>query len=242
MNIKSRFIVLRLTRYSDRSDIVSALGREGGRVSFLVSALRGRGAARQRALMMPMSILEGVYSISPSRAMGRLGDVAPSPPLPGLNVNPVKASVALFMADLLLAVTREGQSDPLVWDYVALSAQTLSAMDGRRVANFPLVFVAGLARLLGIAPDEGGYCRGRVLDLRDGIYRATYPMHTDVADSSESRLIALVTRLNYGNMHRLRLPREGRAALLDGMLRYVSLHHAKVDALRSLPVVRSLFD
>lgn len=241
MRQKTSLIILRVTRYSDRHDIVLAYGRTEGPVSFLASATRGKGAARMRALLMPMSVVSGELSLRAGRSIGTLGDASAMVSLHGVMANPVKCTVAMFMADLLAAVVREGMADATLWDFAAGSAQTLDALLPARLANFPVVFVMSLATMLGIAPDGGSYSRGRLLDLRDGIYRATTPMHTDFATPAESRIVAAAARLNYGNMHRLRLPREARSQLLDGMLRYITMHHARVDSLKSLTVLRSLF-
>lgn len=233
--------MLRTTRYSDRHDIALGLSREAGPVSFMVSAGTGRRAARQRALLMPMAVVEGELDMAAGRTVGRLADIMPLLHLPAVNANPVKGAVALFMADLLCAVVRDGMADPLLWDFVVAALEALDKLPAARAANFPIVFVARLAGMLGIAPDSATYTRGRILDLRDGVYRPTAPLHADVATPAESRLIALVCRLGYGDMHRLRLGRDSRNSILDGMLRFITMHHARVDSLKSLPVLRSLF-
>lgn len=232
--------MLRITRYSDRNDIALGLSREAGPVSFLVSARAGRGAARQRALLMPMSIVGGELSVAPGRTVGTLGDLSAVTVFPAIHANPVKGAVALFMADLLAAVVREGVCDPLLWDFAATSAGALDRIPASRLGNFPIVFVMRLADMLGIAPDSATYCRGRILDLRDGVYRATAPLHPDVASEAESRIVAVAARLGYHDMHRLSLSRDDRRQLLDGALRFITMHHARVDNLKSLAVLRSL--
>lgn len=232
--------MLRITRYSDRNDIALGLSREAGPVSFLVSARAGRGAARQRALLMPMSIVGGEFSVAPGRTVGTLGDLSAVTVFPAIHANPVKGAVALFMADLLGAVVREGVCDPLLWDFAATSAGALDRIPASRLGNFPVVFVMRLADMLGIAPDSATYCRGRILDLRDGVYRATAPLHPDVASEAESRIVAVAARLGYHDMHRLSLSRDDRRQLLDGALRFITMHHARVDNLKSLAVLRSL--
>lgn len=240
MKQKVRLILLRITRYNDRHDIALGLTREGGAVSFMLPAGKGRGASRMRALLMPGSIVEGELNMGVGRTIGSLGDVMPMIPLHAVYANPVKGSVAMFIADVVAAVTAEGSSDPLLWDFVAGSMEALNALSPSRLANFPLVFMASLAGVLGIAPDSGSFSRGRILDLRDGIYRPTHPPHSDTATAAESRVVAFISRLDYSNMHRLRLSRDDRARLLDGMLKFVTLHHARVDSLRTLEVLRSI--
>lgn len=241
MKEKVSLIILRLTRYSDRHDIALALAREQGPVSFIVSASRTKGAARTRALMMPMSIVGGVLSMQSGRSVGTLSEVTPLISTLAVTANPVKSAVAMFMADLLAAVVREGVADTALWDFTVASMEALASIPAARVANFPPVFILNLATILGIAPDSGSYTAGRMLDLRDGVYRLTVPHHPDFATAEESRVVAAIDRLGYRGMHHVRLTRDERNRLLDGMLRYISMHHTRVDALRSLPVLRSLF-
>lgn len=190
---------------------------------------------------MPMSIVEGELNIPSGRSIGSFRDIIPIMPLPAVYSNPVKSAIAMFMADLMANVVREGAGDSALWDFTAASMEALNTLPSTRVANFPILFVMSLAGMLGITPDSSSYSRGRILDLRDGIYRATYPLHKDVATAHESRLIALIGRLDYSNMHRLRLNRDERNAILDGMLRFITMHYIKVDTLKSLPVLRTLF-
>lgn len=232
--------MLRITRYSDRNDIALGLSREVGPVSFLVSAGSGRGAARRRALLMPMSIVGGELNVAAGRSVGTVGDLSALTVFPAIHANPVKGAVALFMADMLAAVVREGVCDPLLWDFAAASVAALERIPASRLANFPIVFAMRLADMLGIAPDSATYCRGRILDLRDGVYRATVPFHPDIATATESRIVALAGGLGYHDMHRLRLSLDDRRQLLDGVLRFITMHHARVDNLKSLAVLRSL--
>lgn len=129
----------------------------------------------------------------------------------------------------------------MLWDFAAASIGALNDLPSGRTGNFPLVFTGSLASMLGIAPDSATYTRGRIFDMRDGIYRATFPIHSDVVSASDSRLIALLARMDYGNMHRLKLNRQVRGLILDGMLRFITMHHSRVDTLKSLEVLRSLF-
>lgn len=239
MKQKVRLILLRITRYNDRNDIALVLTREAGTVSVMLPAGKGRDAARMRALLMAGSIVSAELSVAPGRSIGRLTDVLPLVPLQALYANPVKGALAMYMTEIVAGVVAEGGVDSILWDYVAGSLEALNALSPARLANFMVVFTAGLAAVLGIAPDAGSYARGRILDLRDGVYRPSYPPHHDVASPAESRLVAFISRLDFSNMHRLHLTREARSRILDGMLHYITLHHAGVDALRVLEMLRS---
>ena len=55
-----RCVALRTIKYDDRRSIVSAWSEQLGRVSFIVPDGASREARRRRALLMPLSLFEGV--------------------------------------------------------------------------------------------------------------------------------------------------------------------------------------
>ena len=117
----------------------------------------------------------------------------------------------------------------------------LDGIQAVRSANFHICFLWGLGRLLGIEPDTEGYRQGMVCDMIDGVFRVTAPLHRQWLNADESAAVYALSRMNYTNMHLYRMSRLQRNALLDGELRYFSLHHTPLGAIKSLDVLRVLF-
>ena len=158
-------IVLRTVRHNERHDILTAYTLEGGRMAFAVNAGRGRSASRARALLMPLSLVECEADVKAGREVHTLMQPRSLVALHGISCSPVKATVALFLAEVLEIVFRDGPADRTVWRYVAESITLFDTLEGGRTANFHAVFLFGLARVLGIAPDTGGYRAGMMFEI-----------------------------------------------------------------------------
>lgn len=233
-------VALRTVRHSDRSSVLTAYSLERGRVAFAVPAGAGREAARRRALLMPLSVVECVASSAPGRELMTMREPRAVSPAHLIHVDPKRAAVALFICDVLQAALREVQPDPALFAYVTGTAGALAdASVG--VANFSIAFLVGLARVLGIEPDYSSWRPGRVMDLLDGTFRPTAPLHAFRLSAAESSVAAMLGRMTFGNQSRFRFSRAERREVIDGILRYFSLHHARLTALRSPEVLTALF-
>lgn len=238
--VRVSFISLKMTRYSDTQSILSGYSRELGRVAFAVPAGKGKGAARLRALTMPLSLVECETDARPGREVLPLRQVRPVTVLGELHSHPVKRMLAMFLSEVLSAVLRESVKDEGVYDYIEASVRYLDGMPARWAANFHICFLLHLGRLLGIEPDVSTYHHGSVMDMRDGIWRTAVPLHGEWLGAEESAVAAGLSRMTYDNMQAFRYTREQRARVLDTVLRYYSLHVASLAHLRSLDILRSM--
>ncbi len=234
-------IVLRTIRHSERHDILTAYSREAGRVAFAIPAGNGREAGRRRALLMPLGLIECVADIRPGREVHLMKDPRPLRPLHALRMHPVKSAVAMFVAEVLAAVVREGPADQAMFDYVARSVVALDMMEGQGVANFHICFLVGLSHILGIEPDVTDYREGMVFDMADGRFRMSAPLHSHYLDAVRSQAVVSLMRMNLTNLHLYKMNRIQRNEMLDAILDFFSLHYTALSSLRSLEVVRDLF-
>lgn len=241
MKQKMQFIALRTVRYNDRHSILSAYSAECGRVAFAIPAGAGKEASRRRALLMPLSIVECVADVKPGREVSLMSEPRALAPLMGLRTNPIKSSIALFLAEVLGVVLRDGPPDFTLYKYICSSIEVLDLLPTNRAANFHICFLWGLGRFIGIEPDTMEFRAGMVFDMQDGRFRMSAPLHPNYLDSERSQAVAAVSRMRYATMHLFKMSRAQRNELLDGILRYYSMHYAGLQSLRSLEVLRELF-
>lgn len=234
-------ICLRTVPHNDRHSILRTFSLERGPMTFLQPAGNGREASRRRALLMPLGLVECVADIRPGRDIHIMSQPRCINSLQGIRSNPIKTSVALFIAEVLDATVREAQPDRNIWHFVENSVMMLDALPGNSVANFHICFLMRLGPLLGIEPDVSTYSPGRVFDMIDGVFRASPPLHRNYLDSKQAEAVAALSRINYLNMHLFKMSRDERAEMLDGILRYYSIHYAPLTGLKSLEVLRMLF-
>ena len=239
-----RAVALRTVKYNDRSSILTAYAAEAGRVSFLMPSGTGVESRRRRALTMPLSLFEAVADVRPGRDIHTLRDLRP---MSGIALdpasNPVRATVAMFIAEVLGVVTREGDADAALWALIVDTATSLSTASGRTLSNFPHAFLVRLADVVGIAPDVSEYRRHSWLDMLEGVYRHTPPLHDYRLEPADARLAAVFASTVVSSYDHAGLAAMGatvRAKLLDGLIGYFTLHHYRLDCLHSLDILRML--
>lgn len=234
------FIALRTIRYNDRNNILSAWSRRHGRLSFLLPAGNGREAMRRRALSMPLSLVSCTADLGRRRDIITMRDPAPLIPLHGIHSHPVKASIAMFVAEVLATTLRETQGDDAIYAFLVESILALNDLPSTRLLNYHITFLARLTTFLGIAPDHSTYRSGSYLDMTDGIYRPTPPVTARFLSQRDSALAATLGRIDYTSMHHLHFTRAERNTITDTILAYYTLHHAPMGHLTTLPILRSL--
>lgn len=238
--VKLTFISLKTVRYSDTQSILSAYSLEHGRVSLVVPSGKGKGASRLRALTMPLSVLECETDFRPGREVLPMRQARPVEVFNGIHANPVKQMIAMFLAESLSMLLRESVPDEGVYTFIHSSVKWLDSIPAECSANFHVCFLLNLGRLLGIEPDVSTFRHGYVMDMRDGIWRSSMPLHGEWLASDESSAASMILRMTYSNMSRFRFTRQQRNRTLDLVLRYYSLHLAPLSHLHSLDILRSI--
>ena len=235
-------IALRMVRYNDRHSILSAYSRQAGRMSLLVPAGPSASARRVRALLMPMAHFECVVSAAPGREIRSFRDLRPIALPP--EGNAVRATLALFATDLLSTLLREPMPDEALFRFLAAAARRVSspALSPRGAANFPVALLVGLARHLGIEPDWSTYAPGRVLDLADGIFRASPPAHGRFITTEEASAAFILRRMTPRTAFRFPMNRAQRNRAIDTALSYYALHLPGFSTPQSLDILRHTFD
>lgn len=240
MQEKIHGLVLRTVRFNDTQQVADVYTREHGLQSFVVNfaSRRHRGVG---AMWRPLNFVEMEVSRT-SESRSRLPhpkEVRTYIIYTSLPFNPVKTTVALFLAEFLQHVLRAEQRDEALYQYMEHALQWFdTAQDG--YANFHLCFLLHLMRFVGIQPstEEGGL----YFDLRAGAFSGLMPRHPDFLREEESRAVPTLLRMNFANMRCFHLTRVQRQRVLEVIEIYYRLHLPPFPELRSLDVLRAVFD
>lgn len=234
--------MLRIVRHSDRHSILTAYSRQLGRVAFAIPAGQGKEAARRRAILMPLSVVDCVADIRPNSEVHLMHQPQTAHPLAQLRTSPVKTAVAIFLAEVLTITLGEGPSDSNLFDFIEQSILVLDQIDSdRAVANFHIAFLQALGLFLGIAPDVSNYKPGQVFDMIDARFRSSAPNHRHWLSAAQSEDLVKIQRMTYANMHLFNFTRAQRAQTLSTIIGYYALHHPGFSSLKSLEVLYDLF-
>ena len=231
--IKTEAIVLHSLKYGEGRIIVDIFSREQGRLSLIVSAPRSERSKIKKQYLQPLTLLMLECDVRPQAQLQKVREATLLTPLPSLFSDAKKLSIGLFVSEFLYHALKGEQRNVPLFDYVRSSIEWLDAAIGP-FANFHLVLLMRMARFLGFYPNmesEGDY-----FDLSEG----TFGQRRD--DRIAATTVRQLMRMDYSTMHLFRLSRQERLQILQTLLRYYELHLPAFPELRSLSVLKELYD
>lgn len=239
---KTRGIVLHTLKYNDTSIIVDIYTELSGRASFLVVVPRSRKATVKSVLFQPLAFIEFEADYRPNAKLYRIKEAKSFHPFFSIPYDPYKSSMALFLAEFLYrALWEEAENRPL-FAYLEYSVIWLDeCKDG--FANFHLVFLMRLSRFLGLYPNLEDYHIGDYFDMLNACFISTRPqLHSSYIAPEEAGRLCQLMRMNYDTMHLFGMNRIDRIRCLTIINDYYRLHLPDFPTLKSLEVLKELFD
>ena len=240
METRTQAIVLHAIKYGESQLIIDMFAREQGRVSFICHLPKTSHGKIKKPYFQPLTVLDVVYDYRVSQQLQRFKDLRISYSFTSIPFEPVKLSVALFIAEFLTYATRAEQKNEALYAYVENSLKWLDSVS-EGYANFHLVFMMRMSRFIGFFPNLSGYESGAWFDLRNGTFTRVHPIHPDYLAPAEAARIGLIMRMTYENMRHFRMSRDERNRCAELMLYYYRLHVPNFPELRSLEVLKTLF-
>ncbi|MBR8707139.1 DNA repair protein RecO [Bacteroides pyogenes] len=239
---KSKGIVLHTLKYNDNSVIVDMYTELSGRTSFLVPVPRSRKSAVKAVLFQPLSLIEFEADYRPNTTLYRMKEAKSFYPFSSLPYDPYKSSIALFLAEFLYRAVREEAENKPLFAYLQHSVVWLDECR-QGFANFHLVFLMRLSRFLGLYPNLENYHPGDYFDLLNACFISSRPrLHASYISPEESARLLRLMRMNYDTMHLFAMNRVERTRCLTIINDYYRLHLPDFPVLKSLEVLKELFD
>ncbi len=239
---KTRGIVLHVVKHNDNTLIVDIYTEATGRGSFAVTVSHSPRAAVRSVLFQPLALLELEVDYRPNAAIHRVKEAKSHYPFSSLPYDPYKSAIALFLAEFLYRAVREETENRPLFAYLVHSITWLDACRGS-CANFHLVFLLRLSRFLGVYPNVDNYHQGDYFDLQNGRFVSQRPgLHNAYIGPEEASRLPMLMRMRYETMHLLRLRRAERNRCLALLNDYYRLHLPGFPQLKSLEVLKTLFN
>lgn len=240
MLYKSRAIVLHSIRYGDTSLIVHLITEKYGRQVFMIKGARTKKTAFRANLFFPLNLLQIEAYYRPNSSLQRLKEATHHPAYATVYSNPVKSSVALFLAETLYRIVHVEHHNPELFDFIY---ETLIAYDKmeNNYHNFHLVFLIQLLRYEGFFPTINYSAENKVFSIHAGRFLPPDKARLDDMDEISSQKFALLLQCNFANMNIVPLNANERMYLLNKIIEYLQLHLHEFAPIKSLPVLHEVF-
>lgn len=233
-------IVVNVIKYNDKHNIAHVYTDKRGMLAFLVRQGTTHASRMRNAMFMPLSMIEFEAHMQPGCDLCTLHDVRRIAVLMSIYSDPMKNAIAMFMSELLSHTIQEQEQNMVLYSYLRNSIQRLEDTQGS-VANFHICFLYQLGAFIGIQPDVDSYREGYWFNMADGVFTPSPRPGGKSIPPAQARVLQLLSRMTWDNMHHFKFTREQRNEMLEMMLNYYRLHHSTLGTLRSPEVLKQLF-
>ena len=221
--------------------IVDMFTRAHGRMSFVVSIPKSSKSKLRKQFFQPLSMLSLEYDYRPKVQLQKIRNVALFHPYSSLPFDIDKLTVGMFISEFLYHSLYGEQQNEQMFDYISDSLMWFDSSPSP-TANFHLVFMMRLSLFLGFYPNLDDFVPGCVFDLRSGSFSSVAPLYSDYLLPDEASQMSLMMRMNYSTMHLFKFTRAQRNRLLDVIVQYYRLHIPGFPEMKSLDVLRNIYD
>lgn len=230
-----RAIVLHSIKFSDSQRVVRMFTESHGLRAYLV---RGFGAKKstKTAVYQSFSLLDiteqekrrgDLYIVKEERRAYAFEE---------LPFHPLKASVAMFLAEMLERSIAEDHAHQQLFEYAWNAIQVLDLSE--TFGLFPIQFLGNLIAHLGLLP-EAPKSNEYWLDLVTGTWELKQPGHKETADKLLG--MGFVNAASNQPKSGLLATRKGRKEVLDLQVRFLQLHVAGMRDIKSLAILKEVF-
>lgn len=155
MLVKTRGIVVSYIRYKESSIIVKIFTRDLGLKTYIVNGVRSSNAKTKMGFYQPLTILELVVYNKENVGLNRISEVKLGKAYQKIPFDFLRSGIVMFMAEVLSRAIYEGYQNEELFDFLE---EALVFLDDEQavLSHYPNVFLWGMARYLGFAPDVAG--------------------------------------------------------------------------------------
>ncbi|MXN91309.1 DNA repair protein RecO [Flavobacterium sp. Sd200] len=237
MLVKTKAIVLSALRYQEKSLVVKCFTQSSGLKSYYVrDAFTSKKSNQKMVYFRPLNILEIEASHKNKNTLEYFKEVRLAHNYQSVTTNMVKASIAMFIAEMLHHSIREEEQNESLYYFLETALLWLDNHD--EVANFHLILLLELTKFLGFYPNNA-QSNYDFFEMTEGVF-IEYPSITCL-NSHETALLLRLMPLKLDNSTKAFHITE-RQALLKILMDYYALHLDGFIKPRSLEVLREVFN
>jgi DNA repair protein RecO (recombination protein O) len=238
---KTRGIILHQIKYTDSGIVSQIYTQKFGRQSFMIKGMRSRKAGKRNILFQPLFILDIELYYKPSREMQNLKEFSVFFTPYDIYSNIKKSVVAMFLGEVLTAVLREESPHEEMFDFIEKSIIYFEKCT-EGYANFHISFLSGLSSFLGFEPGRQAKKDDIYFDMLNGEFVTVPPVHGNYANEEVSAVLADFFEASYDSASQISLTGKIRNDILETLVRFYSLHLPGLRRVKSLEVLKEVFN
>lgn len=232
-------IILRRKPYGDNGFLCDVFTKEYGIRSFIFNTTSSKKKKTVKSLMHPLQPIDIEFFHKEGRGLSSIKDIAPYFTLKDIPYNIFKSTIAVFIADFLKNVIYEENTDKDLYEYIESSILYLDNTDNGYY-DFHLFFITHLTKFIGLSPTNNYSEQNNRFDLKTGEFTDSTERYS--AGPNTSRALAQLLNTRTDTIDRLKFDKKSRNIILDNLIYYYSLHMDKNINIKSLDIIREIFE
>ncbi len=240
---KTKGIILHHLKYGESSIISHVFTEKYGRKSFLIKGVRSKRSGSKANLFQPLFILNFEFYSKANRELNIVKEASLATSFHHFPYDVHKSSQALFIAEFLSRALIQEEKDMDLFHFLENTLEYFD-LDTAFNPNFHLAFITKTTKYLGILPgneNEAGR-HGQIFNIREGNFEKTPPLHYEFMDQGSTAIFRDLLLRNYEESSKIKLNRDERNHLLKQILTFYSFYHFNMDKLKSIDVLKEVFN
>ena len=221
-------IFIHRINYSDTSLIVSFYTEKKGIQKFIFP-----GGKKKSHALYPLSICELSYYLRPDSELGKLTEVGFLSTLPNIPTDPIRSSIAFFVAEVLQNCLTFTTKDISMFHFLEEKVKELN--EKKDLHLYVIDFMLGLTFHLGVEPQIDATNKPYFI-LEEGEFTTVKPMQKSFAEGPGVILIQDLIR----NQETCNFEKIQRTEALQTMIDYYRTHIPRFNVDRTLEIIRSV--
>ena len=238
---QSRAIVLRQIKYSETSLILKIYTEKEGLLSFIAKGVRGKKGKLRSAQFQPLNLIDLSYREARKSELRQIIDLKVIDPFTDLPFNPVKRTIAIFIAELIHNAIKEQEPNLKLFEFLYNSIHWID-LSKESYNNFHLLFMMKFTKHLGFYPMLDGDNEAKYFDLQQGVFSRSTPKHPYFIDSEQLIAWKQLINVKFETINNLLFSISLKRKLLQTMMLYYKLHLIHFKELNSHHILQSVFN
>lgn len=222
-------IFLHRISYSETSLIISFYTQENGLKKFIF-----KGGKKKAHNLFPMGLSELSFLERKDSDLFQLLSAEPAFPT-DFQFDPIKGTIAFFMAEVIRKVVHVGEKDPGLFDFLTYAIHALNNSDDPQL--MPVLFMIDLAEWLGIQPFIEDHADA-FFNLNEGRFEGTERKEFTIVSGEVAELI----KAHILGKPTVNLAKNGRVQALETMINYFRYHVPGFNRIEAYEIVKEVLN
>ncbi|MEN8187062.1 MAG: DNA repair protein RecO [Bacteroidota bacterium] len=237
MLVKTKAIVLTSIKFGEADLIVKCYTLVGVKSYLLKGVLKSKSKKINAAYFQPLTILNLTANHNYKGNLNYIKEARISFLYQTISTDIYKQTIAIFLSEVLANSLQEEDSDPALFSYLETALQWLDTHD--RTANFHLLFMFNLTKLLGFYPEVKNK-DAQFFDLQEGCFTDISPKFDYISGEKLNSFKSLIGT-NFDVIHQLKFNANSRQSVLESLIVYYELHLPGFRRPKSLEILKEIF-